>query len=110
MDRSQPAHSIKLYVFGAVMLIAVSAAVGYFHVTRSQEIGSAREARMVIAALGPRIEVVATERGPSQRPIKLLGDVRSNATTTLYGKVSGYIKAISADKGDRVEAGQVVAE
>ena len=58
---------------------------------------------------GPRIEVVAAAAGPTERTIKLLGDLRSGATTTLYGKVAGYLKTISVDKGDKVEAGQVLA-
>jgi hypothetical protein len=30
--------------------------------------------------------------------IKLLGDVRSGASTSLYGKVSGYMKTMHVDK------------
>jgi len=42
--------------------------------------------------------------------IKLLGDVRSGATTVLYSKVAGYLKTMHVDRGDKVEAGQLVAE
>ena len=54
--------------------------------------------------------MVAATQGPSERTITLLADVRSNATAILYSKVSGYVKTISADRGDRVQAGQVVAQ
>jgi len=110
MASSQPARSIKFHLFGVLLLALVAVSVGYFHVARKQEVEKVREVRGAIAERGPRIEVVTTQDGPSQRAIKLLGDVRSSATTTLFGKVSGYISRISVDKGDRVEAGQAVAE
>jgi len=54
--------------------------------------------------------VVTAVAGPKERAVKLLGDVRSGASTTLYAKVSGYLKKVMVDKGDMVEAGAVVAE
>ena len=42
--------------------------------------------------------------------ITLLADVRPNQVATLHAKVSGYIKSLYADRGDRVEPGQVVAQ
>jgi membrane fusion protein, multidrug efflux system len=110
MAGSQQARSIKFHLFGILILTAVAVAVGYFHFARNQDVARVRELRAEIAERGPRIEVVTTEEGPGQRAIKLLGDVRSGATTTLFGKVSGYIRSVSVDKGDRVEAGQIVAE
>src|SRR4051794_9851547 len=107
---SERLRAAKFYLSGFLILSAIAAAVSYFHVARQQDLARAREIRAAIAELGPRIEIVTTEAGPSQRTIKLLGDVRSNATTTLFGKVPGYIRAISVDKGDRVLVGQVVAE
>ncbi len=87
-----------------------AASVVYFHYVRNQDIAAVREARAAVADRGPRIEVVTTAAGPTERTIKLLGDVRSGATTTLYSKVAGYLKAMHVDKGDKVEAGQIIAE
>ena len=53
--------------------------------------------------------MVAAAQGPKERTITLLADVRSNPAATLYAKVSGYVKTVHVDRGDRVEAGQVVA-
>jgi membrane fusion protein, multidrug efflux system len=107
MDRRKRPMRLYLIGGGAVALAALS--VGYFYLSRSGEIAAVREARAAHAARGPRIEVVAATAGPSERTIKLLGDLRSGATTTLYGKVAGYLKTIAVDKGDIVEAGQVLA-
>jgi RND family efflux transporter MFP subunit len=110
MARSQAGGSAKLYLFGVVTVAAAALAVVYFHFARDQEIAAIREARAIVADRGPRIEVVTTAAGPTERIIKLLGDVRDGATATLYAKTAGYLKAMLVDKGDKVEAGQVVAE
>ena len=86
------------------------ARVYYIHKSRNLEISTVREARAAIAERGPRIEVVKATASPTERTIKLLGDVRSGASTTIYAKVAGYLKTISVDKGDRVEAGQIIAQ
>jgi RND family efflux transporter MFP subunit len=95
---------------GAVVIIAAGAAVAYFHLVRTKDIAAVREAKATVAELGPRVEVVNVAAGPKERVIKLLGDVRSGASTSLYGKVSGYMKTMHVDKGDKVDAGQIVAE
>ena len=96
--------------FGVGALVVAIGAVVYFHVTRNQNVASAREARAVAADRGPRIEFVTAAAGPTERTIRLLGDVRSGATAMLYAKVAGYVKEVHVDKGDRVEAGQILAE
>lgn len=101
---------VVFYLGTVAALAAAGTTVYYVHSARSSGIAAVREARAAIAERGPRIEVVATTASPSERRIKLLGDVRSGASTTLYAKVAGYLKTISVDKGDRVEAGQVIAQ
>jgi RND family efflux transporter MFP subunit len=103
-------RSIRFYLFGTVAVVAAGAAVGYFHVSRSNAVAMAREARASIVDRGPRVEVVAAAQGPQRRTITLLADVRSNAVATLYSKVSGYMKTMNVDRGDRVEAGQILAQ
>jgi RND family efflux transporter MFP subunit len=108
MSRSK--RSFGLYSSGAVIVVVAAAAVGYLYFARGMRVTAIREAQAMTADHGPRIEIVTTTSGPTERVIKLLGDARSGATTTLYGKVAGYLKSIPVDKGDKVTAGQVVAE
>jgi membrane fusion protein, multidrug efflux system len=103
-------RAAKFYLFGILALAGAAWAVVHLHSSRDREITAVREAKAIVADLGPRVEVVTTTAGPKERIIKLLGDVRSGASTSLYGKVSGYMKTMHVDKGDKVEAGQVVAE
>jgi membrane fusion protein (multidrug efflux system) len=54
--------------------------------------------------------VVRLKTGDITRSVQLLGEVRPNQQVALYAKVGGYVKALRADIGDRVEAGAVLAE
>jgi membrane fusion protein (multidrug efflux system) len=103
-------RSAAFYAFGIVFVAAAGAATWYMHATRSNSVAVARETRAAAVDRGPRVEVVAARQGPDRRTITLLADVRSNQVATLYGKVSGYIKAVQADRGDKVESGQIVAQ
>src|SRR5215203_1090684 len=112
-DQAAPAvgagRSIRFYLFGLAVVIGAFIAVGYFHLSRNQTVAVAREARGNALDRGPRVEVVAAAQGPTERTITMLADVRANSTAILYAKVSGYVKSMHADRGDRVQAGQVVA-
>ena len=112
-DQAAPAsgagRSIRFYLFGLTVIVGAFVAVGYFHLSRNQTVAAAREARGNMVDRGPRVEVVAAAQGPTERTITMLADVRANSTAILYAKVSGYVKAMHADRGDRVQAGQVVA-
>jgi RND family efflux transporter MFP subunit len=110
MASSQRARSLRFYLFGMVAVVVAGLAVGYFHWSRGNDVAVAREARATAVDRGPRVEVVAAVQGPEKRTITLLADVRSMAVATLYAKVSGYLKTVAVDKGDRVQAGQIVAQ
>ena len=47
--------------------------------------------------------------GPITRSVMLPAQVIPLQQATLYAKVSGYLKSIAVDKGDKVAAGQVLA-
>ncbi len=55
------------------------------------------------------VMVVRPQRGDIVREITLPGDLVGLYQSTLYAKVTGYLKSISVDKGDWVKEGQVLA-
>jgi RND family efflux transporter MFP subunit len=110
LDDKKKARPVVFYAASVAAIVAAAGTVYYIYKSRNIEISAVREARAAIADRGPRIEIIKATASPTERTIKLLGDVRSGATTTLYAKVAGYLKTISVDKGDRVEAGQVIAQ
>jgi membrane fusion protein, multidrug efflux system len=62
-------------------------------------------------ATGPaQVEVTNPHRGEIHRFVTLPGTLRANQQVTLHAKVAGYLKSISVDKGDKVKAGQSLAE
>ena len=56
------------------------------------------------------VKVARPTRGEIIRFVTLPGNIRANQQATLYAKVAGYLKSLSVDKGDRVEAGQLLGE
>lgn len=103
-------RSIGLYLFGIVIVAAAGAAAWYFTQQGAIGLGSARAAMEADAARGPRVVVATVTQGPATRVIQLLGDAKPYSTATVFAKVSGYLKSVPVDKGDKVTAGQVIAE
>ena len=64
----------------------------------------------VNAQSAPEVGVTSPTRGEIHRFVSLPGTLRPNQQVTLHAKVPGYLKAITVDKGDRVKAGQLLAE
>lgn len=65
------------------------------------------------AADAPKpVEVKTTRptRGEITRFVTLPGTIKANQQATLYAKVPGYLKSLSVDRGDRVQAGQSLGE
>jgi len=62
------------------------------------------------AAAPAEQKAVRAARGEVVRYVSLPGTVKPNRQVTLYSKVPGYLKTLSVDKGDSVQAGQVIGE
>ena len=58
----------------------------------------------------PRVVVIRPQRGETTRSIILPGDVVGYYQSALYAKVTGYLKDILVDKGDRVKKGPGTGE
>lgn len=103
-------RSLLVYLLG-ILLIGGAALTAFrlWH-DKDAKLVAAREAVATELAKGPAVQVATISQGPHERQITLLADTRPYQTATLYGKVGGYLKSIAVDRGDRVKAGQVVAE
>ncbi len=68
-------------------------------------------AGMWVRAADPvEVSVVHPVRGDVTRFAALPGTLRANQQVTLQARVAGFVNSISVDRGDRVTAGQGVAE
>jgi RND family efflux transporter MFP subunit len=103
-----PAGQKRLYLVGSGAVLAALAGALALGAAR------AREQRAASPAGGrgwppPRALVATARPGPAWRNVEVQGEARPFASVTLYAKVSGYLRAIQVDRGDRVEADQVLA-
>jgi RND family efflux transporter MFP subunit len=100
--------AIALYLVGG-LLFAACLGAGY-HLWTSKKVSLAQEehSRAQAVDAGPRVNVVSVGESPRDRMLSLLGEARPFVSATLYAKVSGYLREITVDKGDRVKAGQLL--
>jgi RND family efflux transporter MFP subunit len=94
-----------------ILLVAGAALIAlWLWQDKDAQLIAAREAKAAELAKGPAVQVATVAQSPKERQITLLGDTRAYQVATLYGKVGGYLKSVSADRGDHVKAGQVLAQ
>jgi RND family efflux transporter MFP subunit len=90
-----------------LLVIVVGVLAARFHVRSSA--GKERRARADRLAEGPRVSVIQVEPTGAERVTVLPGDVRGYNQIALYPKISGYLREVRFERGDRVEKGQVLA-
>src|SRR5262249_30034490 len=97
-----------LRLVGAVFVAAAAAGVIALRARKHDAEGREGAARAQALAEGPLVQVVKVAPAPPTRTITLSGEAQPFVKTTLYAKISGYLRAISVDKGDRVKQNQVL--
>lgn len=108
---SAPARRGTAGIYGVGFVLVASAFAGVFVLAsgrKTAEAAEARERKAEVAA-GPILKVVPVEVNASGRTVTLPGEVKAFQQVTLYAKVSGYLKDIKVDKGDRVKRDQLLA-
>ena len=95
-----------------ILVLILAAALGALYISQARESEPAKaEGTNAAKPSGnPRLRVATATPGPSVRDVTLLADVKPYLSTTLYGKIGGYLKTLSVDRGDQVKAGQIIAE
>src|SRR5438046_2642666 len=58
---------------------------------------------------GPMVRVAEVPVSSADRTVLLPAEVRAEKHAVLYAKVSGYVKRLAVDRGDRVKKGQELA-
>lgn len=113
-SRTKPA---RLIVAGVVLgcvaaVVAVVALNGREEPAVSstpQQPAAAPHGQDIRSASAPAVQVVKPQRRDIVKTLTLPANVSPWYQATLYGKVSGYLKWIGADKGDVVKKGQLLA-
>ena len=103
--------SFVVFYMAAFVLVAVaSAAVWWFWQDKQSHLADETKTRAAQLDAGPTVVMGQSVRGSALRKINLTGELRPWKATTLYSKVGGYLSKITVDVGDRVRAGQLIAE
>jgi membrane fusion protein, multidrug efflux system len=98
-----------LYVLGLVLVAAAGVfAVRFVRARHGAEAAEASARKQELAG-GTRVLVTRVASLPAGRTVTLPAEVHAWRQATLYAKVSGYVKRMSVDKGDRVKEGQLIA-
>jgi RND family efflux transporter MFP subunit len=98
----------KFVMLGAGVVMAGLLAVGLIpRLQRQAELNAnANEAKSNLLT----VNTVAPHRAPAKAELALPGNIQAVQETTLYARVDGYLSKRLVDIGDRVEAGQLLAE
>jgi multidrug efflux pump subunit AcrA (membrane-fusion protein) len=94
---------------GVVLLVVAASSIALLWAV--QRAGVRAEARQLQAAeaAGPRVRVAVAGAEGAGGALYLSGEAMPYVATTLYAKVSGFLREIRVDKGAAVRAGQVLA-
>ena len=99
------------FIAAGSIAVVIAAAVGTAVLFVREHGAQARQAEALRkdVAQGPVIRVARIELAPADRVVSLPAEVRPEQRATLYAKVSGYVKKVLVERGDRVRKGQVLA-
>jgi membrane fusion protein (multidrug efflux system) len=100
---------VLLYWLGLGGAAVVVIAVLMLFISRSSQAKAEAASRQAAIQAGPRVRVLRAGLSPGERKLQLEGEARPFASVTLYAKVSGYLRELRVDRGDAVEANQVLA-
>jgi len=107
--RWQPTRTtIAALLLGVLALFAIAFLAGYLPL-QQREATLRAEADAQERGL-PRLAVIRVGRGTDRNQIKLPGTMQALIEAPILARTDGYLKRRLVDIGDRVRAGQVVAE
>ena len=104
----QRGRGALIYITGIVAVVLVGALVFVLGRARRDVAATERRDRLEASAAGAPVRTVKVAVAPPTRTIDLPGDVRAFRQTTIYAKVSGYLREVRVDRGDVVKANDVL--
>ncbi len=98
----------RLFISGVGLVVLALLLLLVLFENRRADLMNESRTRLAAVKAGPEVRIVPARHSSEERHVTLTGEARPYATVTLYAKVSGYLKEILVDKGDRVKRGQVL--
>jgi RND family efflux transporter MFP subunit len=100
--------TITLIFTAATILIATAFLAGYVPL-KKRNVLLRSEAQQQEQAL-PRVEVLQVGRSPAKDELELPGDIQAITEAPILARAEGYLARRLVDIGDRIQAGQLLAE
>ncbi len=100
---------MRFYIVGLLLVAVVLLLMLFLSRHKEGQVAAARKLLDQQIKAGPRVPVATALLSPGERKVQLTGEAHPYASVTLFAKVSGYLKEIRVDKGDRVKEGEVLA-
>src|SRR3954471_13527010 len=111
----RPRRSWARWMLACALIVAVGG-IGAFYWSRAgkgdtRAQSGHREAAAQTHTVAPAVAVqlIRPHRGGMARTTEMPGTIRAFEFAPLYAKVSGYLKELNVDRGDRVKKGQLLA-
>ncbi|MHB8419668.1 MAG: efflux RND transporter periplasmic adaptor subunit [Myxococcales bacterium] len=106
---TEKSSSAAYYAVGVALAALATGGVAALAWSRGASVHAEALAREKALSLGPHVRVARAGRSGSSREVSVQGEAQPFASVTLYAKVSGYLRSIQVDKGDRVKRGELLA-
>lgn len=108
-SHKRPAAGTLILIGLALVLIVVAAFFGGFLPNRKRQTELVAEAKTQNET-APLVNVTVVERSSGKSELVLPGNIQAITEAPVLARASGYIKARTADIGDKVKEGQLLAE
>lgn len=99
----------RLELWGIVILIVLLVAAVIFIVLREHQVAAQAQSRQTETSKGPWVKTAAVKPAPGDKNLSLVAETRPFTEAVMYAKISGYLKEVRVDKGDKVKANQILA-
>src|SRR5258708_38698380 len=99
---------VRVFALGGFVVLAAALSLGAWgnYSQRQDVIATADQARDCI----PSVRVATIEKSPGTMSVTLPGTTAAFAAANIYARATGYIVKRNVDIGDRVKAGQLLAQ
>src|SRR6516162_7398884 len=108
-NRWRPSRLTITFIFLiSAILIAIAFFAGYIPLQKRETLLQSEAVQQGQAL--PRVEVIQVSRATGQSELELPGNIQAVTEAPILARADGYLRRRLVDIGDRVNAGQVVAE
>lgn len=99
---------VTFYLIGVVLLVVFAVASVLMVLRRDRAVANESHERGAVSDRGMRLLVTTVVMTPPERIVTATGDVRPQQQTQVYAKVSGYLRDLRVDRGDKVKKDQIL--